>query len=163
MFYHTNKAKGSSVPSNFTVSWSSFFSTSAARKRDHLAVIRKSSASPADEEVSGVITCSTFRNKTAFQGSANKWTERATQEEMLQIGLQTNFPWPHLLLLHTKRQKPLPSPEDHLPDCGQYRDFKKWPSVLGSSVLKAQAIRFMICRRQFLIICDNQAPVSCWS
>lgn len=88
MFYHSNKAKGSSVPSNFTVSWSSFFSTSAVRKRDHLVVMHRSSTSLVDDKVSGVTTCRTFRSKSLFHGSPNNWTERGIREETL----QTNRP-----------------------------------------------------------------------
>lgn len=145
MFYHSNKAKGSSVKSNFTVSWSSFSSTSAVRKRDHLTVMHRSSTSPADE-ASRVITCRTCRNKRVELLESSSATEQKgvhRKRPSKQTGLKDVFSGSHLIILHVKRQKPLPCPEFHLPVYGQYReDFKKWPGVIVSSSLEAQVIHF---------------------
>lgn len=62
--------------------------------------------------------------------------------------LQTNRPpsqlFKTIFSYPIKRWKPLPSPDDLLPECGQHREgCKKWPRTLGSSVLEVQVIHFV--------------------
>lgn len=166
MFYHSNKAKGSSAPSNFTVSWSSFFSTSAVRKRDHLAVTHRTSTSPADDEVSGVITPRTFRNKSMFQGSPNNWTERGSQEETLQMKRSSGqlFRATFGPFTHQEIETTAQSWRSSTWLWTAQRRFQKVTRYFGFLNFGGPGptlYRNTICRRRLLIICDNQAPVKC--
>lgn len=161
MFYHNNKAKGSSVPSNFTVSWSSS-STSAVRKRDHLAVMHRSWTWLDAEEGSGVLSGRAFRNRSMFQGSPSNWMERCRLEE-------TNRPSSHLIrttfVPFSQQEIETTAPSWRSPTwLWTTQRFQKVTRYFGFLIPGGPGDTLylsMICGRQLVIICDIQTPVRC--
>lgn len=88
MFYHSNKAKGSSVPSNFTVSWSSF-STAAVRRRSPCRGAGRLDLS----SWCGATSCRTFRNRSMVRGLPIANGKGYTWEETLQRNTLKPFFW----------------------------------------------------------------------